>query len=119
MEKRDKIKQLYLNNMPINAIKKQTGLGGSKVYAIINDLADCGEITLRGKIKNNTILMYKSRSRVSFKMKHTEPLGTPVMIMELTNNTCRWPCNGGIYCGADVHKQSYCQEHYKTSIAKE
>lgn len=48
-----------------------------------------------------------------------EPLGVPVTIMGLTSKTCRWPCSGGLYCGADVHKRGYCTVHYKESRPKE
>lgn len=66
----------------------------------------------------NTTIMHKSRSSVPCEMKNTTPLGTPVTIMELTNNTCRWPCAGSMFCGAGVSNRGYCKEHYRVSIQK-
>lgn len=43
-----------------------------------------------------------------------------ITFMDLTNATCRWPVSGTgadmMYCGGEVHKESYCLEHCRIAF---
>lgn len=72
---------------------------------------------------NNTKIFSAQRrreeKRKTFKWDY-EPLdGNGISILELTNDTCRWPCNDGVFCGATVHKQDYCETHFNVMRGKE
>jgi len=124
-----KLIEMYNLPMPAEKIAAHFGVHVTTIYGHVGQLVQRGLLTSRKKdtqrpnrglkitkSRTNTTIMHKSRSSVSCEMKHTTPLGKPVTIMELTNNTCRWPCAGSMFCGAEVSNRGYCKEHYSVSI---
>lgn len=116
MSKKELVKTLYKQNITTSVIKTMTGLGGGHLYSLINELIAAGELKPRRKFIQNTNIGKIAKTRVVFKEIEYQPLGKPVTIMELTNNTCRWPCAGSMFCGAEVSNRGYCLEHYNISI---
>lgn len=109
--------KMYNDGKPVKKMAAHYHMSLSRLYDHISKLAEQGLVVMRERgavsARPNMLVMHKSRANKRMKLIEYEPLGKPVTIMELTNNTCRWPCAGGLYCGAAVHKASYCEAHYK------
>lgn len=112
--------KMYNDGKPVKKMAAHYHMSLSRLYDHISKLAEQGLVVMRERgavsARPNMLVMHKSRANKRMKLIEYEPLGKPVTIMELTNNTCRWPCAGSMFCGAEVSNRGYCKEHYRVSI---
>lgn len=129
----NKLVEMYNKELPFSFIAKELGVSRSTISGYADRLRKRGVIKPLKSSKKLEKVVEKRRkyfnpkgytgviSHLLSKKKSPDkviewdykPLGAPVNIMGLTNKTCRFPCTGDLYCGAGVHKNGYCEEHYK------
>lgn len=104
-----KIIELYNRGFLVKEIAKKIGIPVGTTSGICARLAKNKRMLGRGSG------FYISPIRFDYKdIKWPyKPLGKSVTILELTPQTCRFPCEDNDYCGAEVYSKGYCEEHYR------
>lgn len=126
-----KFKKLYAENMSYQNIANEFGMKRSAVETLVSKLRRKGEIA---KSRPRTSSQYQKRGRSqhtktpymivykahNHKLKEVswdfQPLGKGVTLLDLEPMQCHWPCNDGLYCGAEAMKShGYCAYHILVS----
>jgi hypothetical protein len=117
-EKRQRIAELWNQNMPSSKIAEEVGVTRNAVIGAIYRLRQRGEIIKTASEKRQ----YKPRAKKPLAIRKSfhkpSELGKPVELMKLTSQSCRFivseeGAEHTLYCNNQIDRASYCTEHYK------
>lgn len=119
---KDKVEKLYKKGTYIKEIVRELKISTNKCNSILQWLTEKGRIERRNAHKRGipmrptaAMVLHKAKinSLPDVEWNYIPKIG--ISIMELTHKTCRFPCANGVYCGGNVHKRGYCEDHYNVA----
>lgn len=108
--------------MTRNAIIGKCGRLGIVCPGRLKQAKRDGAIIANRRKRNGFSLLRRPKDRIPPTIDYATPTNViplNVSLLDLTNNQCRWVCDGTddhglrLYCGHPIHDRSYCAAHYR------
>ena len=117
-EKRARIAELWNKGMSSSQIANDIGLSRNSVIGAVHRLRAKGMIMASRFEKRKYPSQARTAMPIRKNLKKKVELGTPVDILKLTFQSCRYIVEEGNvletkYCNNKIDRASYCAEHYK------